>query len=154
MGLLSKLKSAVNFVTGGAAKVTIEYSPSTVFPGQTVNVKITATSTGGEVKSKGVFIDLHAVERVSVKKRESADLDDDLHLTMTTTSEEQQIAEAFVLSKDETRVFEGMITMPNNIQPSFNGQYVAHDWEIRGRVEAKGNDPDSGFKPLRVGLAN
>lgn len=154
MGLMSKLKGALSFVTGGAAKVTIEYSPATVFPGQSVNVKITATSTGSEVKSKGVFIDLHAVERVSVRKRESADLDDDLHLTMTTTSEEQKIAEPFVLGKDETRIFEGVITMPQNIQPSFNGQYVAHDWEIRGRVEAKGNDPDSGFQPLRVGLAH
>ncbi len=154
MGLLDKLKGAVNFVTGGAAKVQIEYSPSTAVPGTTINVKVTATSTGGEVKSKGIYVDLRAVERVSVSKRDSAELDSDLNLSFTTFNNEIKIAEEFVLGKDETRVFEGTVTMPDNVQPTFDGKYVSHEWEIRGRVEAKGNDPDSGFQPIKVGMKN
>lgn len=152
MGLLSKLKSAVNFVTGGAAKVQIEYSPSTAVPGQAISVKVTATSTGGEVKSKGIYIDLRAVERVAVSKRDAAELDDDLDFSKTTFKNEIKIADEFVLGANETKVFEGTINMPDNVQPSFEGKYVSHAWEIRGRVEAKGNDPDSGFQPIRVGM--
>lgn len=152
MGLFDKLKSAVNFVTGGAAKVQIEYSPSTALPGDPISVKVTATSTGAEVKSKGIYIDLRAVERVSVNKRDSAELDNDLNLSFTTFNQEFKIAEEFVLGKDETKVFEGSVNMPQNVQPTFNGKYVSHEWEIRGRVEAKGNDPDSGFQPIKVGM--
>ena len=152
MGLLSKLKSAVNFVTGGAAKVQIEYTPSTAVPGQTINVKVTAVSTGGEVKSKGIYIDLRSIERVSVSKRDSVELDDDLDFSKETFSNEVKISDDFVLGANETKVFEGTINMPDNVQPSFDGKFVSHAWEIRGRVEAKGNDPDSGYKPIRVGM--
>ena len=150
MGLLGKLKNAANFVTGGAAKVQVEYSPSTAVSGQAIQVKVTATSTGGEVKSKGIYIDLRSIERVSVLKRESVHLDQDLNFSQETFSTELKISDDFVLGADETRVFEGSINMPNNVQPSFDGRFVSHAWEIRGRVEAKGNDPDSGYQPIRV----
>src|SRR3989304_6076715 len=52
MGFLDKLKGAVNAVTGGAAKVTMEFEPKAVYPGDVVRVKISATSTGSEVKAK------------------------------------------------------------------------------------------------------
>lgn len=152
MGLLNKLKGAVNFVTGGAAKVQIEYEPSTAVPGQTIHVKVTATSTGSEVKSKGIFIDLRSVERVRITKRDHGDLDHDLDIMKTTFDTEVKIADDFVLGADETRVFEGSVNMPDNVQPTFDGRFVSHAWEIRGRVEARGNDPDSGFKPIRVGM--
>ena len=154
MGFLDKIKGAVNAVTGGAAKVQIEYDPPTAFPGDTVRVKVTASSTGGEIKSKGIYVDLRAVERVSVSKRDSEELDRDLRLSFTTFKDEVKITEDFVLGKDESRVFEGTITMPANVQPTFEGEFVSHAWEIRGRVEARGNDPDSGFQPIRVGLRN
>jgi sporulation-control protein spo0M len=149
VGLFDKLKAAVNFVTGGAAKVQIEYTPHTAVAGQPINVKVTATGTA-EVNSGGIFVDLRAVEKVSVSKRDSIELDNDLNLKFETFEQEFKIAEAFVLAKDETKVFEGTITMPANVQPSFNGKYVSHEWEIRGRVEAKGNDPDSGYQPMKV----
>ena len=65
MGFFDKLKSVVNAVTGGAARVTIQLQQSCVFPGETVEVKITATSTGAEVQSKGAYVDVFAEERVS-----------------------------------------------------------------------------------------
>ena len=150
MGLFDKLKAAVNFVTGGAAKVQIEYSPTTAIAGQPINVKITAVSTGAEVTSKGIYVDLRAVEKVSVSKKESVELDNDLNMSFETFSQEFKISADFVLGKDETKVFEGTINMPANVEPSFDGKYVSHDWEIRGRVEAKGNDPDSGYQPIKV----
>src|SRR5262245_18082601 len=67
MGFLDKIKGAVNAVTGGAAKVTMEFKPSVAFPGDVIAVKITATSTGQQVKSKGVFVDLQGVEGINIK---------------------------------------------------------------------------------------
>jgi sporulation-control protein spo0M len=152
MGLLDRLKNATNAVSGGAARVSVEYSPSVALPGDTVSVRITATSTGSQVKSGGAFVDLRAVEtvRLSVVNVSSAGTSS---TRSSYTSFEQQfpIAPAFTLAPNETKVFEGQVRLPSNVQPSFEGHFAQHEWAIRGRVELTGNDPDSGFLALRVG---
>src|SRR3954470_18513894 len=67
MGFFDKIKSAVNAVTGGAAKVSMEFSPPVAFAGDIVRVRITATSTGADIKGSGVFVDLKGVEEVRLK---------------------------------------------------------------------------------------
>jgi hypothetical protein len=58
------------------------------------------------------------------------------------------VGPAFVLQPNETKVFEATIQLPMG-QPSYNGQ-VRHEWKVRGRLDAFGNDPDSGFKVIEV----
>lgn len=151
MGFLDKVKGAFKAVTGTAAKVTMEYSPSTAIPGDVVKVKISATSTGGEVKSKGVFVDLRGNEEVFVKSNKSDKLSGDLRLSAATLEQAFQISPAFVLAANETKHFEGTFSVPVTAQPSYAGAHTNHNWQVRGRVEALGNDPDTGYLPLRVG---
>jgi hypothetical protein len=148
MGFLDKLKGAVNAVTGGAATVSIEVGSGIVMPGEPVSVKITATSTGAEVKSKGVFVDVKGEEQVTI-----VDTNTKQKVSQSKKTLEQvfQIAPAFVLGAKETKVFEGTIQLNPGVLPTFNGSLAQHEYYIRGRLEAFGNDPDSGFKPLRVG---
>jgi len=150
MGLMDKIKGAMNAVTGGAAKVALEFSPSFVYPGDSVQVKITATSTGGEVKSKGAFIDVRGWEEVRVKN--TGPNQSGYSSVSSTTHEKQiQIGNDFVLGANETKTFEGQVQLPLGVHPSYTGPNAKHVWEIRGRIEAWGNDPDSGYKPVRVG---
>ena len=151
MGFLDKLKAAANAVTGGAAKVTIEYSQNVYFAGDTVTVKVTATSTGGEVKSKGVFVDVRALEVIRLD-RNAAGTNIDVNISKTDFEQAFQIAPAFVLPPNETKQFSGSFQIPATTQPSYQGLSAEHRWEIQGRVEATGNDPDSGWQSLRVGL--
>lgn len=148
MGFFDKLKSMVNVVTGGAAKVTIQLQQACVFPGDTVAVKITATSTGAEVKSKGVYVDVFAEERVSFKDDSSKE---EINRTKTTVQQTILIAPAFVLEPNETKTFEGSFTFPSNVLPTFAGSLCQHVCQIRGRIEAFGNDPDSGYQVINVG---
>lgn len=152
MGFLDKIKGAVSAVTGGGAKVTLEFRPPFAMPGEPVQVRVTATSTGGEIKSKGLYIDLRAVETVRVDKDEVAGAERDVNCSRETFTQEIAISPAFVLAPNETKTFEGVVNLPANCQPSFTGKLTQHEWTIRGRVEAFGNDPDSGYQPLRVGL--
>lgn len=151
MGFLDKIKGAVNAVTGNAAKVELEFMPPVAYPGDRVKVTIKATSTGNEVKSGGVFVDLHGMEEIKIKRGAAMGVENDLSVQKTTLEQALQIAPAFVLGKGETKVFEGTIEIPTAAQPSYAGAFSAHSWQIRGRLEAFGNDPDSGFKPLKVG---
>lgn len=151
MGFMDKLKAAAGAVTGGAADVSIEYQPQVLFPGDTMQAKVTATARDAEVKSKGAFVDLRGLEVVHVA-RSDAMTEKDVRTSKATYDHAFQIAPAFVLGPNETKVFEGSFQIPAVLQPSFTGAYAEHKWEIRGRVEAFGNDPDSGWQPLRIGL--
>jgi sporulation-control protein spo0M len=151
MGFMDKLKAAAHAVTGGAAKVTIEYQPQVAFAGDSIQVKITATSTGAEVKSKGIFVDIRGLEVIQLDKH-AANSQTDVHHSKATFEQSFQIAPEFVLPPKETKQFSGTLTVPPSLQPSYKGNHAEHRWEIQGRVEAFGNDPDSGWQPLRIGL--
>lgn len=149
MGLLDKLKGAVHAVTGGAATVEIQYAEK-VNAGASVPVRVTCTSKGAEIKSKGVFVDFEGVEKVHIPKKEEQKFNEDYHKQFSHSTQTFQLCGEFVLGAGATQVFEGHINLPPTLQPSFDGRFVDNVYQIRGRLEAKGNDPDSGYKPIRV----
>jgi hypothetical protein len=150
MGLFSAIKSAVKSVTGGAAKVTLDV-PAMAYAGDEVQVRITCTSTGGEVKSQGVFVDLVGCEKVNIKgASNSSGEKQDVNVTNNTFSQAFQIAGPLVLGANEAREFTGTFRIPASLQPSYTGVHAHHEWQLRGRLEAWGNDPDSGFKPMKI----
>ena len=150
MGFLDKLKGAVKFVTGGAAKVTLEFQPQQAFPGDKILVKVSATSTGGEVKSKGAFIDLLGREEVEIKQ--GGTVNQHVHVTHETLEQAFPISGEFVLAANETKLFEGAVQLPATCLPTYQGHYAKHVWQLRARVEASGTDPSSDYVVLRVGL--
>lgn len=151
MGFFDKVKSAMNFVTGGAAKVTVEFEPSFAMPGEPVNVRVTVTSTGGAVNSTGVFVDISAHEQLAIPANTLPGHGDPIHYNRQTFTQEIQIAPGFQLGANETRQFEGQFAVPAHAQPTYDGPFADHDWGVRGRVAMSGNDPDSGFVKFVVG---
>ena len=151
MGCLDKLKGAVNAVTGGAAKVTMEYQPQTGLPGQTMQVRVTATSTGGEVRSKGIFVDLRATEHIYIRANSVPNVLSEVRASVPAFERSFQVAPDFVLAAGQSMSFDGTFQVPMEAQPTYEGPHAENAWEIRGRVEAFGNDPDTGFLPFTVG---
>jgi hypothetical protein len=151
MGFFDKLKGAVSAVTGSAATVTIEFNPRVGFPGEALGVRITATSKAA-IKSDGVFVDIKGIEEIRLHKRDSQLLTDDVSINRSTHEQSFQIAGPFTMDANQTQQWEGQIQFPPNAQPTFDGSICDHGWGIRGRVAMFGNDPDSGFVPIRVGL--
>lgn len=148
MGFLDKLKGVVHAVTGGAANVQFLYGPQLLFPGEAVELAISATSTGQKLHSKGVFIDLSANEIVDFKDAS----DSHVRYQEQTFYTEIQVAPAFVLSPGETRQWQVSFLVPSEARPSFYGKLCRHQWQIRARIEAFGNDPDTGWIDTRVGM--
>ncbi len=152
MGFFDKIRGAVHAVTGGAATVTIETHPALAFPGDMLGVRITAVAKSNPIKGDGIWVDIRGVEEIRVKKHESENLTDNLEIDRTTLEHKFQIAGPFELGAGQTAQWEGMIQIPSNAQPSFDGAICDHSWGIRGRLSMFGNDPDSGFVPFRVGM--
>ncbi|HUW42694.1 MAG TPA: hypothetical protein VMW02_00495 [Thermoplasmata archaeon] len=145
MGLLDKMKAAGGAVAGTSARVSIEYPLQPMKTGDSINVKVTVVSTGREVKSGGVFVDIHAMEGGQVKCKHCGQM---IPVQAETVKQAIPIGPAFVLQPNETKVFEANIQIPSG-QPSYSGQ-IRHEWKIRGRLDAFGNDPDSGFKTIEI----
>jgi hypothetical protein len=132
MSIMDKVKGALDKVTGGGAKVTLEHTGKFA-AGEKLAVKITATSTGGELKTNGVYVDLRGRGK-SIVGQVAGNV-------VASANHDFKVAEAFVLPPKETKEFTGEITIP---------QIDANlDWEIRARLDATGNDPDSGFVDIR-----
>lgn len=149
MGLLDKLKGAVHAVTGGAATVEIQYAEK-VNAGGAVPVRVTVTSKGTEIKSKGVFVDFEGVERITISKKDEQKFSEDYHRQISHSTQEFQLCGEFVLGAGETKTIEGSVNLSPTLQPSFEGRWSKNIYQVRGRLEAKGNDPDSGYKPMRI----
>jgi hypothetical protein len=154
MGLFNKVKGAMNAVTGGGADVSIEYPTQPIVRGQPFPVKVTVRSTGGEVKSAGVFVDIDAKETGQVQANVHCSncqrtINDNVRIHKETFDQKFPIGSAFVLGANETKVFEGQVTIPTSYQGTYQGS-LQHQWRIRGRLEAFGNDPDSGYQTIVV----
>ena len=145
MGFLDKMKSVGSAMTGGAARVSIEYPHQPMRSGDSISVKVGVISSGKEVKSGGVYVDIFAFETGQVKCKHCGQMAD---VKNDTVKQSIPIAPAFVLQPNESKVFESTIQIPGG-QPTYNG-VVRHEWKIRGRLEAFGNDPDSGFQVIEV----
>lgn len=145
MGFLDKIKAAGSAMTGGAAKVSLEYPHQPLKPGDPLAVKVTVVSMGKEVKSSGVFVDIYATEKGQLRCSRCGET---TQIQMNTVKQAIPVGPAMVLQPNETKTFESTIQMPMG-QLTYNGQ-INHEWTIRGRLDAFGNDPDSGFQVIQV----
>jgi hypothetical protein len=154
MGFLDKMADAFNPVTGGGAAVNIAYPRHPLKVGEWVAVKVYVTSTGGEIKTNGVFVDFMAAEqgRVSGYGR-CPHCNDNVYTTVNvnnvTVEMAVPLASPFVLGPSEQREFEAQVQVPYG-SPTYRSRYINHLWHIRGRLDAFGNDPDSGYKEIVI----
>jgi hypothetical protein len=143
MGLFDKAKA---YMTGSHAKVTLDM-PTVGFPSMPIAVKVTAAATL-DFEYGGVFVDISATEDVSVKNPSGQG-----ELRESHSSYEQQVrlAPAGAMKKGDTQEWVGTVILPPTVQPTFKGKSSTHSIKLRGRLETKGNDPDSGFVEIRIG---
>jgi hypothetical protein len=136
----------MNFITGGAAKVEISF-PAIVFPTMPIAVKIQIQATDDFVCT-GVYVDVDGAENLSFRP---ANATADVSSSASTFRQAFSVGPGFALKKGETRELTGVVTLPKEAQPTYIGKHGKHTWTIQARLEAKGNDPDSGWKVVKVG---
>ena len=143
-----------NAITGGSAQVWIEYPRHVLKPGERISVRVTVMPRT-HFQANGVYVDLMASERGLVNtgnecincnrnfSRSQRNINNRMYYHSTPLTGPLQFW------YNQVMVFEGTVTIPPNAQPTYLGSF-RHEWEIRGRVDALGNDPDSGLQAIVV----
>ncbi len=150
MDFMKKLKSAVNSITGGGAKVFVTADkPSREAPFK-VNVK--AVVADQELKISRVYVKLNGYETVTVHNVKSSDdtFARDISESNNTFEQEFNIAAEQTLNANQTYEWEAQVEFPKNAPPTYRGHSAIHELRILAGLDAKGNDPDSGWIVLPV----
>ncbi|MFP4498029.1 MAG: hypothetical protein ACLFQV_07440 [Vulcanimicrobiota bacterium] len=142
MGFFDAIKDGAkklsNRVTGNYGQIILNTSVSELLPGTPLpyNIEVKAT---GELKAKKVYLKLKGIEtcQVTVEYQDS-NLAKRIrnHSEKNTTREiVQQIEGALEMQEGKTRVFEGALEIPKQIQPSYDGVRAKHTWKLEAVLE-------------------
>ena len=154
MSFFSKLADAV---TGGGVKVGLQWSEAAL--GKPVEVKVTAVVADRDRDIAGVYLLILADEKVIVHNvkiferigDQIQEKIEDVTETVTTFSQKVALAGAQTLKAGQNCEWTGSFVIPADKRPSYTGVNAKHAWQIKAGLDAKGNDPDSGWFEIPVG---
>jgi hypothetical protein len=149
MGFLSNLKNAV---TGGAASVQL-HVPASVPRNESVPIRVTAMANS-DCEIRGVYVLVRAMEEAQVRDtdfEEDGDIDREIVRGRRASYENRiPLGGGQQLVEGQEYTWEGELQLPSNVGPSFRGQMIRHEWEMQAGLDARGNDPDSGWISIEV----
>ncbi len=149
MGLFDKIKQATNFVTGGGANVTIAPEGSEFDKAAPIKVRITAQIKDAPINATAAYLDIRAREYVSLRKNINGKTEN-IHEDHVSYTHKVQAVITTALEGKQSYDWEMEFTLPSNAQPTFHGTMGHQVWEVKGALDVKGNDPDSGWIEIRV----
>ncbi len=148
MALFSKIKQAVQSVTGGGAKVflTIATPPSRQQP---FHVQVKALVADSDIKPARVYVAVESVETAKVSAFVE-NRNQEFTGTATIFQSSFNIAGAQDLKAKQEYSWEGDVQLPPNVLPTYRGRNAQHEWRIKAGLDLPGNDPDSGWVPIEI----
>ena len=161
MGLMDKLKSVKSSITGDWATVIVRADP--VDRGGSLEVTADVTVKGQDIGTEGIVLEVRCEEIIDIPNATVHDdvfgNDDDRgnratgRATSSETLFEQKVTAAGPqhLAAGSATTVTGSIPIPATAPPAFDGRYARYEWQVRARVDMKGNDPDSGWQAIQVG---
>ncbi|MCG8417382.1 MAG: hypothetical protein MJE77_05495 [Proteobacteria bacterium] len=146
MGLFDKIKGIKNAVTGGAADVAVEVGQADTE--QPIPVRVTARAKA-DFKINRVYLLIRAHEEALVR---DVDIERDGRVSSETVRGEYEtckleieVAGSQELQEGEEYTWECEVNLPGDANPSFSGETIRHLWSVQAGLDARGNDPDSGW---------
>ena len=150
MGFFKKVKGAVSKLTGGGAKVTVMVNGNDL-KGD-INATINAEIKDNSIEIKKVYLWVKSVEKIDIPKNSLPQkMRDNAAFGLNLSNDrfpkkEFVVAEAQTLEGKQSYTWSIDIKLDGDIVPSYNGHFANHEWLFYAGLDAKGNDPDSGWQ--------
>lgn len=156
MSLWDKLNAVKNFVTGGSAKVLLEFDQASLK--KPFTVKVGAVIGNADISPKEVYIVIKGVERIEIKSTTHTSTGELSKLattgsTLETTTYESTIIVASLsepLRAGEAYEWKKEIQMPEKLNSTYFGTNVKHYYQIYAGLNTAGNDPTTSWKDLEL----
>ena len=149
MGLFSKLK---NSLTGGWAEVKVMIPEGGVERGASLPVTIEVQVKDETIDVSKIYSKFCCEEVVDIPNFRSRDEDnrndiDYVHVNVKSDllDEEFVIEEGLTLESNQTYTYDGNLSVPEDLPPSFTGRHATVEWSVYAGLDMRGNDPDSGW---------
>ncbi len=153
MGFLSNMKKNL---TGSWADVQIEVAGATT-RGGTLPVRVHVQVKDSDIVVDRVIVELQCEEVIDVRGAAGTNWSSNSGSTsmqsesrVSVHSHELVLASAQQMAAGSSATFEGQLPITTQAPPTANGRHARFNWEVRGRLDMKGNDPDSGWQHVEV----
>jgi bacillopeptidase F (M6 metalloprotease family) len=148
MGLFDKIKSMANQITGGGAKVSLIVEGTSVK--STVKLLITAVIKDADLTIGKVYASAQCIEKINIPRQNltggaEKNPADVLVSTNIFQNMEFTVSPAQTLEGGKTYNWTHELTLPANAAASYAGKHAKVEWQFFAGLDAKGNDPDSGW---------
>jgi len=153
MGLFDKIKSLANQVAGTSAKVALLVEATSVK--EPIKVKINAQVKDAPLPIEKVYLYVKSIERIHVPRQNMPGGNDKNPHSLEMTTDvfqkmEFTVSNAQTLEGGKSYDWAYEFTLPAGAHPSYNGKYSHHEWQVYAGLDAKGNDPDSGWITMNL----
>lgn len=148
MGLFDKIKNLANQVAGTSAKVSLSVDATSVK--EPIKVKISAQVKDAPLPIEKVYLYVKSIEKIQVPRHNmpGGNEKNPSSLEMTTDvfqKMEFTVSNAQTLEAGKSYDWNYELTLPAGAHASYTGKYSHHEWQFYAGLDAKGNDPDSGW---------
>jgi hypothetical protein len=150
MGFLSDMRKNL---TGSWADVTLSVGEA-ARRGEPLPVRVGVTVKDADITVDSVIVEISCEEVVDVRRALSSHTSDTIttsEVRETLHTEQVVLATAQQLAGGSSGAFDGQLRLPAHVPPTVHGRNAEFRWQIRARLDMKGNDPDSGWQTIEVG---
>jgi hypothetical protein len=162
MGLFDKFKQMANAVTGGGAAVSVHLGAAD--DSGAMPVTVTAVVGDAPLSISSVYVILRGLEVMQVDPKKAlgrfrSQMQGAEQLfrqgNMLEVKEESfevqlQLSGAQTLAGGDTYEWTGELRLPAGAPGSFQSKHMRHVIQLKGGIDAPGNDPDSGWVDVRI----
>ncbi|MEM9102914.1 MAG: hypothetical protein AAGB12_11395 [Pseudomonadota bacterium] len=151
------IKSVKNMVTGNSAEIELFLEEETLELGREFNVMVKATLNEPSLNAKNVYLKIRAIERIEAEgiEIEYEDGEREVETTIvkksTVTYEEQWLIPInSALNSEQSYEWQFTVSIPEDNNGTYSGQYAWHKYEIQAGLDTVGNDPDTGWQIFEI----
>ena len=153
MGFMDRVKSIKNSLTGDWADLTVHVD-GPVRRGGAAKATVEVTVKDSPISIDGIILEVRCEEKIDIPDAtvSSSSNSEKVRATSneTVVDDEVKVAGAQDLAGGSTSTFSGEIPISDSAPVSMVGRHARYVWQIRARLDMKGNDPDSGWETLEV----
>ncbi|MEQ8473668.1 MAG: sporulation protein [Marinoscillum sp.] len=136
MGIFKNIK---DYVTGGAAEVSLMIQKTVLNQREPLRLLIKVKPTGETIHPKRVYLQIMALEQSSTRN--------------TLYNKEYVLEENIQINQGECKEWTHVVELPEEVPATVIAKHFRVEWGVKASLDMSGTDPSSGWQPFVLNKA-